>query len=308
MSKVPEGAEMITTLAGNNSFLLKAELRRLIADFVTKHSDMGLDRIDGEEAEYDRIREALESLPFLATRKLVVLRAPNANKEFVEKVEQLLGNLPETTDVIIHEPKLDKRSVYYKFLKKATDYKEYNELDEYGLAKWLSGQADISQSDAKYLVERVGANQQLLSSELAKLVAYDSKITRQTIDLLTEPNPQSTIFQLLDAAFAGDMKHMLKLYQEQRASKVEPQQIIAMLAWQLHILSVIKTAGDRSDSAIADDAKLSPYIVGKSRGITRGLSLQKLKDLVRSLEQLDVQLKTTAIDADDGVQAFLLSI
>ena len=48
---------------------------------------MGLQRIDGEEVEYDAIREALESLPFLASKKLVVLRAPSANKEFVEKVE-----------------------------------------------------------------------------------------------------------------------------------------------------------------------------------------------------------------------------
>lgn len=288
--------------------MLKTELKRLVQAFVKEHTDIGLDRIDGEEAEYDRIREALESLPFLASRKLVVLRAPSAQKEFTEKVEQLLGNLPETTDVIIHEPKLDKRSVYYKFLKKNTEYMEFNELDEYGLAKWITSQADISPNDAKYLVERVGANQQLLSNELAKLTTYNPKVTRETIDLLTEPNPQSTIFQLLDAAFAGDKKQMLRLYQEQRASKVEPQQIIAMLAWQLHILAVVKTAGDKGDSIIAADAKINPYVIGKSRSITRHLTPQKLKDLIHGLAELDVQLKTTAIDADDGVQAFLLSV
>lgn len=299
---------MIVTLTGSNAFALKAELNRLVADFVAEHTDMALQRIDGEEVEYDVIREALESLPFLASKKLVVLRAPSANKEFVEKAEALLADLGEITDVIIHEPKLDKRSVYYKFLKKNTEYMEFNELDEYGLAKWLNGQADISQSDAKYLVERVGVNQQLLSNELAKLTAYNPKVTRETIDLLTEPTPQSTIFQLLDAAFAGDKKRMLRLYQEQRASKVEPQQIIAMLAWQLHILAVVETAGERSDASIASEAKISPYVVGKSRGITRNLSVQKLKDLIHNLAQLDLQLKTTAIDADDGVQAFLLRI
>ncbi len=304
---------MIVTLTGSNSFLLKAELDRLVKAFVDEYTDLGLQRIDGEEAEYDIIREALESLPFLASRKLVVLRAPSAQKEFTEKVEQLLGNLPETTDVIIHEPKLDKRSVYYKFLKKSTDYKEFNELDEYGLAKWLTETSSfqggsLETNDAKHLVERVGANQQLLSNELAKLIAYSPKITRETIDLLTEPTPQSTIFQLLDAAFAGNKKQVMKLYAEQRASKVEPQQIIAMLAWQLHILAAVKTAGERSDASIASDAKLSPYVVGKSRGITRNLTIQKLKDLVHNLATLDLQLKTTAIDADDGVQAFLLSI
>lgn len=126
---------MIITLTGNNHFLIHAELRRLVNEFVAKYTDMGLQRIDGEEAEYEQIREALESLPFLASKKMVVLRSPGANKKFVEAGEQLLENLPEMTDVIIHEPKLDKRSTYYKYLKKHTDYKELNDLDEQGLAR-----------------------------------------------------------------------------------------------------------------------------------------------------------------------------
>ena len=299
---------MIITLTGSNGYLLKDELKRLVDLFVAEYSGMGLDRIDGEEAEYDRIREALESLPFLASKKLVVLRAPSANKEFVDKVEQLLGTLPETTDVILHEPKLDKRSSYYKYLKKNTEFMEFNEMDNYELAKWLTGQADISLADAKYLVERVGANQQLLSNELVKLVTYNSKVSRNSIDLLTEPNPQSTIFELLDSAFAGNSKRMMKLYAEQRASKVEPQQIIALLVWQLHILAVLMTAGDKTDAQIAGEARINLYVVGKSRNISRGLTLTKLKSLIHDLADLDIRLKTTSIDSDDAVQNYLLNV
>jgi len=190
---------MIITLTGNNHFLIQGELNKFIANFVAECTDMGLQRLDGEEAEYDQIREALQSLPFLASKKLVVLRSPSANKEFVEKVEKLFSDLPEITDVIIHESKLDKRSVYYKFLKKTTGYKEYNELDENALAKWLVEQAkeqggSLNSSDARYLITRMGLNQQLLNNELAKLVAYNPNISRESIELLTEPTPQSTIF------------------------------------------------------------------------------------------------------------------
>lgn len=304
---------MIVTLSGANSFLLKTELDALVAAFLHDYGDMGLERIDGEEVEYDRIRESLESLPFLASKKLVVLRAPGANKEFIEKADKLLPEIPNSTDVIIVEPKLDKRSHYYKFLKKSTDYREFNELDEHGLSAWLGKKAteydaDLSSGDARYLIERVGANQQTLSQEIMKLAAYDSKITRATIDLLTEPNPQSTIFQLLDAAFAGNTKHALTIYQEQRASKVEPQQIIAMLAWQLHILAIIKTAGERSDDTIARDAKINPFVVRKSRAIARKLQPKKLQQLIQDLAELDAKLKTVSMDADDAVQAYLLSI
>lgn len=304
---------MITTLTGDNSFSLQAELDRLVGEFVAEHGDMALERIDGEEAEYDRMREALQSLPFLANRKLVVLRAPSANKTFIEKAESLLADLPESTDVILVEPKLDKRSSYYKLLKKVTDYQEFSELDGFGLGKWLIEQAKsmgarLQNADAKYLVDRVGTNQQLLSNELNKLIAYDPNISRKSIDLLTELTPQSTIFQLLDAAFAGNKKHMMQLYQEQRAARVEPQQIIAMLAWQLHILAIVKTAGERSDAEVAKDAKLNPYVVSKSRGMANKLPLGRLKELIDHLAELDRQTKTVGIDADDAVQAYLLKI
>ncbi len=281
---------------------------------MSEHTDMGLQRFDGEEAEYDQIREAMESLPFLASKKLIVLRNPSAIKEFVDKAEKLLANLPETTDVVIHEPKLDKRSVYYKFLKKNTEYKEFNELDQPQLASWLIDEAkkikngQLQRADAAYLIERVGLNQQLLSNELNKLLAYDPTVTRATIDLLTEPTPQSTIFQLLDAAFAGNRQKALKIYQEQRVSKTEPLAILAMLAWQLHILALILTAGNRSDNDIAAQAKINPFVVRKSRQITAKLTLPHLKQLISQLLELDISLKTTSTDPDDALQLFLLAV
>lgn len=304
---------MITTLTGTNSFLLRAELRRLVDAFEAEHTDMGLERLDGEEAPYDRMREALESLPFLATRKLVVLNAPSANKEFLEKGVDLLKNLPETTDVIIVEPKPDKRTALYKFLKKSSELQQFNELDENGLARWLVDRAkdsdgNLSQSDARYLVQRVGANQQLLSNELEKLLNYDPKITRATIDLLTDQTPQSTIFDLLDAALGGNTKRALALYEEQRAMKIEPQQIIAMLGWQLHILALVKAGGERDANEIARNAKLNPYVVRKTQGLARNLSLGEVKKLVHYTLVLDIRMKSEPIDADEALTYLFLGL
>lgn len=304
---------MITTLTGTNSFSLRRQLTQLVDAFVQEHGDMALEKLDGEEASFARLRESLESLPFLATRKLVLLRSPSANKEFAEKAVDLLKNLPETTDVIIVEPKLDKRLSYYKFLKKSSDYHEHNELDEAALAKWLVQTAKeqggtLSQPDARFLVERVGAGQQLLANELAKLLSYDANVTRKTIELLTEPTPASSIFELLDAALAGNTKRALELYAEQRAMKVEPQQIIAMLAWQLHILALVKTAGDRDPAAIAKEAKLNPFVVRKSQGVARRLSLADIKRLIRSTLALDIRLKSEAIDADEALLSLLMNL
>lgn len=304
---------MITILTGANNFRLRQELRRLVDAFLAEHGDIALERLDGEEASYEKMQEAVQSLPFLASRKLVVLKSPGANKQFAEKAENLIKELPETTDLIIVEPKLDKRSVYYKLLKKQKGYQEFNELDERGLAKWLVDTAQeqgasLSMNDAAYLVSRVGTNQQTLANEIEKLSLYADKIGREAIDALTPQTPQSTIFQLLEAAFAGNTKRALQLYGEQRALKVEPQQIIAMLAWQLHVLALIKTAGNKTPDEIARDAKMSPYVVRKSTGIARGLSLAQTKRLVRDLLEIDSRLKRESLNADDALLHYLLTI
>lgn len=304
---------MMVTLTGENSFALQRALRGLVEGFVAENGDLALERIDAEAADEPRIQEALTSLPFLADKKMVLLRGLGTNKRLLEKAEQLLGSVPETTDVIIVETKLDKRTAYYKFLKKETDFREFPELDQQGLARWLTDEAkrrggSISPADARYLAERVGFGQQFLANELEKLLLRDPRITRQSIDELTEAAPQSTVFQLLEAAFGGRHKQALKLYDEQRAQSVEPIQIIAMLAWQLHILALIKTAGERSPDDIAKEAKVNPFVVRKSQSIARNISLPRLKRLVNDLLAIDIQGKRTNIDADEALQHYLLTL
>lgn len=304
---------MVITLTGSNAFMRDQTLRQLTADFLAADGDMGLERLDGEEATIERISEALTSLPFLSNKKMVLLRAGAANKQFVEQAADLLAAVPETTDVIVVEPKLDKRSAYYKYLKAKTDFREFNELDQAGLARWLVQTAkeqggSLSQSDAMFLVNRVGQNQQLLMNELDKLLLYAPQIDRDSILALTEAAPQSTVFELLDAAFNGRTARALELYAEQRALKIEPQQIIAMLSWQLHILALIKTAGDRSPEQIAAEAKISPYVVKKSSGIARKLTLAELKRLIAELVTIDIRAKNETFNVDDALQHYLLTL
>jgi DNA polymerase-3 subunit delta len=303
---------MIVTLTGANDFLRKAELGRLTADFVAQHTDLSVERFDGDESDPAAMRGSLGSLPFLTERKLVVLYEPGKQKTFAENIDAILQEVADSTDLVIVEPKLDKRLSYYKALKKSTDFREFAELDANGLARWAADYAkeqggNLGAADAKFLVDRVGLNQQLLRQELEKLLAYDEKITRQTIELLTEPTPQSTVFELLDAAFAGRQQRAMALYREQRALKVEPQAIIAMLAWQLHVLALIKTAGERSADEIARDAKINPYVVRKTQGLARGLSLDHLKKMIRDLLELDRKLKTVTIDADEALLLYLIN-
>ena len=304
---------MIQVLTGTNDFARSNALKKITTDFVRVQGDFGLEKIEAGNIELGRLLENVSSLPFLANRRMIILYDPSANKSIGENIDKLIDAVADTTDLIIVERKFDKRLTLYKTLKKKTKLKEFTELDERGLAAWLHEEAKqrgggLTSGDALYLVERTGTNQLGLSNELDKLLSYQPVITRATIDLLTEPLPQSSVFDLLDAAFSGNAKKAISLYQEQRKQQVEPQAIMGMLAWQMHILAVVKANESLGPEGIAASAKLNPFVVRKTMYLTSSKSLRDIKDLVKRVLDLDIRLKSEAIDADDAIQHLLLTI
>jgi DNA polymerase III delta subunit len=304
---------MITTLYGENSFALDEELHHLIADFVKIHGELSIVRLNGDEVELGKIEQALTSLPLLVPCQLVVLKSPSKNKQFLESYAELLGGLSADTDLLIVEHHLDKRLRYFGFLKRETDLRIFNELDQEALIRWLVEaakryQGSITVADALYLIGRVGTQQQLLVNELQKLILYNPVITRQTIDDLTQETAQSTIFELLEAAFKGQKSQTIRLYTQQRSLRVEPQQIIALLSWQLNVLAVIKTAQGHSLATIAKQTGINPYVVRKSDNLSRHLHLEDIKTQLARLKQIDIGLKQTSINADEALQHYLLTL
>jgi DNA polymerase III delta subunit len=173
-------------------------------------------------------------------------------------------------------------------------------------AKKQSGQ--LSFGDANYLVERVGPNQSLLANELDKLLIYKPEITRQNIDLLIEPTPQSKVFDLLDAAFGGRKEQALKLYEDQRAQKVEPQAILAMIAWQLQQIAVAKMAGNRSLTEVAKNSGMKEYPLRKAKDLASKLSDKELKNMVSEALDIDWRGKTTSLDMDEALKTYIISL
>jgi DNA polymerase III delta subunit len=304
---------MVITLAGNNSFLMHRRLTELVSKFTSKHSDLALERIDAEEVEAQVILDALNNLPFLATRKMVVVRGLGQNRQATEHVEQIIDSAGEDTDLILYEPLTDKRTAYFKTLKSKTQLEEFNDLDTHGLAKWLAEEAkkragSISQGDASYLVERAGTDQALLSNELDKLITYSPNVTRETINLLVDSQPQSKVFDLLDAAFSGKKSRALELYEEQRAQKVEPQAILALITWQLQLLALTKYADGKSAAAIAKDVGMNPYPISKAANLSHKLDEEKFKNMVDFAFEIDVKSKTTPLDLDEALKTYITTL
>lgn len=304
---------MIATLAGSNRFMLSQRLAELVGTFVNEHGELALERFDGADLSFEQLKAAVENLPFLAVRKMVVVRSASENKELSDKLGDLFDYISDTTDLVFVEPKIDKRGTLYKTLKQKSELTEFKEEQSVDLMQWVVGFAkkeggEISPADARLLIDRVGANQQMLASEVTKLVLYNPKITQDSIVELVDQSPRSSVFDLLDAAFRGDDRTAMRLYDEQRLQRVEPQVIIGVLVWQLHLLALAKAGEGVSPDQISKDSGVSAFALRKSVGLTRKLTLTQIAGLIEKVRRLDERLKSEAIDADESLRLLLLKI
>lgn len=304
---------MMISLAGNNQLELGRRLAGLVERFAAEHGELAIERFDGEEVDTQAIVDAVQSLPFLAARKLVVIRSLSADKQAAEALEQIISSAAESTDIIFYEPLTDKRTIFYKTLKAKTKLEELNEIDARQLPSWLSNRAkeqggSLSPADARYLVERVGSNQQMLASELEKLITYEPNISRANIDLLSQKTPQAKIFDLLDAAFASNKKKALTMYEEQRAQKVEPQEIMAMLAWQLRLVTLAKLGRGKTTGEISQASGTGAFPIEKAQNLAAKISQSRLTEIVTEAEKIDRLGKTKSVDLDEALKSYITTL
>jgi DNA polymerase-3 subunit delta len=316
MSSLPKKTEssyMIIALVGNNTFFLRQKLNSLIAEFIDEHGQLAVERIDASEVEPDRILDAVQAVAFLSPRKMVVVSSLSSAKSAAETLEQIIDSDNDETTIIIYDPLTDKRTSYFKTLKSKTSIVEMNEIEAANLPQWLVDEAkkmgaSLSRADAAYMVERLGANQSTLYSELEKISIGQPKIDRTAIDENTERTPQSKIFDLIDSIFSGNSKQALKLYAEQRAQKVEPQAILAMITWQLNLVAIAQSAGRRAQTEVASNFGISPYPLQKAGNLASKTSVIQLQKAIRDASQLDYESKTISIDLDEALQAYIVSL
>lgn len=302
---------MVRTFTGKNSFTLHASLKEIVSDFLKKSGDFAVEKIDASETDVDSLLQSVQSLPFLSPEKLVVISNIQSNSALMSRIEELIDRTADGVEVILVDPSLDKRKAEFKILQKNTDLHDFKESNPHDLPVWVMEMAKkcdakISRSDANFLVERVGANQQLLINEIEKLSIYNPDINRQSIELLTDQSLQSTIFTLVDSAFAKNSKKAVELYREQRIARIDPHYIIAMLTWQLQTLAQAVFAEEKTENNLVSLGQ-SPYTARKSLSLAQKITKADMKSMIVDLSELDAQIKTNT-DPDSALELYLLNL
>ena len=284
------------------------------ARYLDEHDAFGLEILDGEDMSADRLKDALLQMPFLVSKKLVIIRGVFAGKLLVESLQDILEQqVPDEIDVVLCDDKPDKRTKLFKYLDKNTAREQFQLLDIVRLAVWVRQYAveqgcELSDQLVRQLVERSGTDQYRLSHDIEVLALQQQPITTRTIEELVQPTLNSTVFQLLEVAFVGNSHRALALCNELFTQKIAPSEIVAMIGWQLHIFALIKTAGTHSPTDIAKLGRVHPFVVSRSMSTAKRMSTAQLKELVSRALAADLAIKTSSGSAEDVLRVLILEL
>lgn len=304
---------MIYIFSGDNIYLRDQAADEFVNAFISKHGELSVEKLQGEDIELDEIANIVSSQPFLTDRRLFKISQLSANKPVFGKFVASAGNLSDSTDIILVENSLGSKIAGAKELKKQATVRDFSNLDYNGLRSWLSeyftaNQCSIEPNLIDYLINRVGENQLVLKNEAEKL-ALLKKIDKRVIDNMTEPSPATSIFNLLDSILAGQTAKAVSIYEDQRAQGSEPQKILGMITWQLvNLALVFNTPSSLQVDEAATRAAISPFVYRKTKQASSKLNKAKLLKTFDLAVRTDELIKTSSVSTDGAVKNLVIEL
>ncbi len=282
---------------------------------------------DGKDYSLRAIDEAIEALPVMDTKKLLVfdnsmLFKPDgktgAKSEVREYWEKRLKDIPEYVYIIFNEREIDKRSALFKHIDKNFISAEFSYLDENRMIKWIMTLfkklgKNISQEDSSYLLSLCPDGMMNIKNEAEKLCAYSDKkadVTKEDIDLLVTPKLEDKVFDMVDSMLSGKSEIAITLLSDLITLKTEPTQIMGAIIYNLDKISCVKilAASGKSAGEIASALKIAPFIAKKFFSLASKFTSEKLKELITKATKTDIELKTNSMDNNVLLQLFIMSV
>lgn len=294
----------IVLLFGDDQFSVHEKLGYWKSAFIKKYEgDTNIDEFDGANST-NEIIDAAETLPFLAEKRLIIVRGFLAQQKADEqkKMAELLSKIPETcTLIFLENTSPDKRTSLYKKLQKIARLEECQTLMGNTLIEWIvqkvtEKNSRIDWNTATYLSTLTGSDTWRLKNEIDKLATHcqNQAITRDIIDELVSGQVSTTVFKLTDALGQREPRQAIKMF-HQLIEKGEPiPMIFSMLVRQFRMIVQIKDLQTDGYSAgqIASKIKQHPYAVSSTLSQTKNFTEKELRIIYAKLVKIDRGLKT----------------
>lgn len=298
-------------LYGNDEFAITRRLKEFEADFTDPASaDMNTARLDARTMTEDELNNAVNTVPFLAPKRLVSLAnpsgkytKPNQRKKF----EQFVEKVPETARLVIHET-MEARDVNRHWLVKwaaknsaSVKTQAFMLPRQWEMAGWIINETknqggEIEAPAAAKLAEMVGVNTRQAGQEIAKLLAYvnwERQVRVQDVEAVSIVTAQESVFDFVDALAAGNGKSAQRLLHRLLESE-DAFSLWGMVVRQFRLLlmarEVLDSRGGKEE--VTKALGVHPFVAEKTTGQARAFTLPVLERIYHKLLEIDEGVKT----------------
>ncbi|MGK2896353.1 MAG: DNA polymerase III subunit delta [Candidatus Saccharimonadales bacterium] len=299
---------MITLLTGENSFELDRELKRTFAAFN------GTPEVfDGDTLELSQLPDILMGISLFADERLVIIKQLSENKTIWSVFDQWLERVSDDIELVLIEPKPDKRVKTYKALAKFAEVKTFALWGErdVGLAeRWVQDEAkrlgvSLALPMARRLVSRAGTDQWRLVHALEKLSLLN-EVTLESINELVEANPSENVFQLFETALKGQTEKVHAMIETLQLTD-DAHRVMGLLSSQALQLALLAST-DKPSTDVAKENGIHPFVLSKMTSYARTYGRDGTRNIITHLSNADTDMKSLTVNPWLLVERALLKI
>jgi DNA polymerase-3 subunit delta len=312
---------MVIFLYGEETFQSQEKLLEIKNKFLSKNpTGSGLVVFDFKEEkkniDFAKISEAISSKGLFFSKQLLILKnlIGFAEDEVTEKTLNFLKkdkNIFEDQDLVVifwEEKKISEKNKLFKLLFEKSKKQEFPRMDVGKLANWIAKKTKeenpkviFSKEAVEKLISYTGGELFSIEQEIKKLANFKSEgiIEGKDVESLVNAKINSNIFNAIEAISCGDKKTALKLLHEQLEKGEDPHYIFSMYIYQFR--NMLKVGeyfwqGNYNYNEIAKLAKLHPFVVKKTMAQLKNFNLEKMKEVYKKMEEMDIKIKTGKIN------------
>ncbi len=304
---------------GEELYLIKYYLDRLLTALGGEIGDMNTNVFEGKDVSVGQIIDQAETMPFLAERRVILLRDTGLAKAGSDQLAEYLENPCESTVFLLWEKDVDERCKLVNVIKKQGMLVCIQKQDQSYLQTFIGGYLKkegkmIAGTTANYLLEKTGPDMVNLASELEKLVAYTldkNEITEEDVDAICSQTTEDRVFQMIDRILEKNRREALEMYYDLLALKVPPVKILVLLErryMQLLQVKSLREQGEVENNIQQRMKGLRPFQV---RTLIRHAGMMTREEIRRGLElcgDIDESFKSGRIDEGIGVEMAILNL
>jgi len=278
--------------------------------------------LDGPQMSLDQLRVACETLPFLAEKRLVIVkgllerfepggqssrrrrttRVADHQKDYKSLVAYIT-KLPDSTIlVLIDNIRITSRNPLSRELSTKAVVKSFPLLRGTRLRQWIQRHVKgedgtISPQATDLLAKLVGGNLWIMANEINKLILFTSgrRIEEGDVKMVVSDAQQDSVFAMIDAILelkAGPAEQSLHQLLQRGASSAY---LLVMLSRQVRMIVRVKELRNQGKSEIEIRNKLgltSDFVWHKTTEQAERYPLGRIKEVYHKLLEADLSIKT----------------